>query len=99
VADLAAHFKVAGLVCINKFDLNTDMSSKIEDMCEKRRMATVGRIPFDPVFTKAMIEGKNIFEYAPDSKAAHTTREVWESVMGFPAMNMLGIRDFSTIIR
>ena len=31
VAELAAHFKVPGLVCVNKYDLNMEMTEKIED--------------------------------------------------------------------
>jgi len=62
-------------------------------------MAMVGRIPFDPVFTRAMIEGKNILEYSPDSIAADSVRKVWKEIMAFPAMNSLGIKDFSQTIQ
>ena len=62
-------------------------------------MTLLGRIPFDPIFTKAMIEGKNVMEYAPDSLAAGAIKEVWEKIMAFPAMNMMGIKDFSSIIK
>jgi MinD superfamily P-loop ATPase len=99
VADLAAHFRVPGLVCINKYDLNRNMATNIEDMCGERRMAVVGCIPFDPVFTRAMIEGRNIFEYDPASKAAIAVREVWEKITRSPAMNALGIKDFSATIK
>ncbi len=99
VADLAAHFKVPGLVCINKFDLNRNMTSRIEEMCAERRMTTVGCIPFDPVFTRAMIEGKTVLEYDPASKVASAVRQVWEEIMRHPAMNQLGIRDFSATIQ
>ncbi len=99
VADLAAHFKVPGMVCINKFDLNEDMTAKIEAICGARRMTNVGRIPFDPTVTKAMIEGKNVAEFAPEADASRAIREVWESVLASPVMNTLGIKDFSAIIQ
>ncbi len=99
VAELAVHFKVPGLVCINKYDLNEDMTEKVEAYALSRNMTLLGRIPFDPVFTKAMIEGKNVMEYAPDSVAAEAIKEVWEKVMAFPAMNVMGIKDFSSIIK
>lgn len=99
VAELATHFKVPGLVCINKYDLNQEMTEKVEEYALSRNMTLLGRIPFDPVFTKAMIEGKNVMEYAPDSLAAGAIKEVWGKVMAFPAMNVMGIKDFSSIIK
>lgn len=99
VAELAVHFRVPGLVCINKFDLNKEMTEKIEEFGAERNMKIVGRIPFDPVFIEAMIAGKNIMEYAPDSYPAKAIREIWEEIMGFSAMNAMGIKDFSTIIK
>ncbi len=78
VAELAVHFKVPGLVCVNKYDLNMEMTEKIEAYSLKRNMTLLGRIPFDHMFTKAMIQGENIVEHAPDSLAAQSIREVWQ---------------------
>ncbi|GAB6193015.1 ATP-binding protein [Desulfocastanea catecholica] len=99
VAELAVHFKVPGLVCVNKYDLNMDMTEKVEAFGKAHNMVVLGRIPFDPVFTKAMIEGKNVLEYAPDSMAAASIKEVWKKIITFPSMNAMGIKDFSAIIQ
>ena len=99
VAELAVHFKVPGLVCVNKYDLNMEMTEKIEAYGLSRNMTLLGRIPFDPIFTKAMIEGKNVLEHAPESLAAESIREVWKKIMAFPSMNTMGIKDFSAIIQ
>jgi len=99
VAELAAHFKVPGMVCVNKFDLNLDMTQKIEQYAQDRNMQLLGRIPFDPVFTWAMIEGKNVLEQAPDSQVAGAIRKIWQQIDTSPAMNGLGIKDFSATIK
>ncbi len=99
VADLAVHFKVPGLVCVNKFDLNVEMTRKIEAFSTERNMQLVGRVPFDPVFTRAMINGKNVMEQDPDSQAALAVRGVWEKILACPSMNTMGIKDFSSIIQ
>ena len=99
VAELAVHFKVPGLVCVNKYDLNMEMTKKIEAYGQERNMTLLGRIPFDPVFTWAMIEGKNVLEYAPDSDAAQSIREAWQKIMSLPSMNTMGIKDFSAAIQ
>ncbi|MCP4341147.1 MAG: (4Fe-4S)-binding protein, partial [Desulfobulbaceae bacterium] len=99
VAELAVHFKVPGLVCVNKYDLNMEMTKKIEAYGQERNMTLLGRIPFDPVFTWAMIEAKNVLEYAPDSEAAQSIREAWQKIMSLPSMNTMGIKDFSAAIQ
>ncbi len=99
VAELAVHFKVSGLVCVNKYDLNIEMTREIEEYAKERNMHLLGRIPFDPVFTWAMIEGKNVLEQAPDSQAAAAIRKIWQEILDSPSMNVLGIKDFSATIQ
>ncbi|KJS02406.1 MAG: (4Fe-4S)-binding protein [Desulfobulbaceae bacterium BRH_c16a] len=99
VAQLAVHFKVPGLVCINKYDLNPEMAGRVETFAESHNMRVMGHIPFDPVFTQAMIAGQNVLEHAPDSTAAAAIRKVWQEILRFPAMNTLGIKDFSSNIQ
>jgi MinD superfamily P-loop ATPase len=80
VAELAAFFKVPGMVCVNKFDLNPDQGRAIEDFARERQIRVMGRIPFDPVFTRAMVQAKTIFEYDGNSAAAGAVKKIWEDV-------------------
>lgn len=98
VAELASHFKVPGLVCINKFDLNPEMTGRIEAYAADRNMRVTGHIPFDPVFTRAMIAGQTVPEYAPDSPAAAAIYRIWREITSSPVMNALGIKHFSANI-
>lgn len=98
VADLASHFKVPGLICVNKFDLNKKMTETIEEYSKKRNLTLLGRIPFDPLFVEAMIEGKNIIEFSPDSAAARAVSKIWETIITSPAMNSFGIKDLSNVV-
>ncbi|NDY71911.1 (4Fe-4S)-binding protein [Desulfobacter hydrogenophilus] len=88
VAQLAAHFKMPAMVCINKYDLNPDQAQAIEAIAEKRNMVFVGKLPFDPAFTKAMVQGKSIMETHADSPAATQIKQIWNRVMAHPAMKM-----------
>ncbi len=47
---------------------------------EKLNLLTVGRIPFDPAFTMAMVNGKTIMEYAPASELAETVNSIWRTI-------------------
>ncbi|MCG8615527.1 MAG: ATP-binding protein [Desulfobacterales bacterium] len=86
VADLAAHFKLPAMVCINKYDLNPDQAQAIETIVRERNLELVGTIPFDPAFTRAMIQGKSLIEAGEDLPAAHAVKAVWEKVSASAAM-------------
>jgi MinD superfamily P-loop ATPase len=80
VSELAAFFKISAMVCVNKFDLNLDETKGIEDFARERKIKVMGRIPFDPVFTKAMVQGKTIFEYDGQSEGAGAVKKLWEDL-------------------
>lgn len=87
VAQLARHFKIPVMVCVNKFDLNPDQTQAIEFLAEENNMTFLGKIPFDPVFTKAMIQGKNVLEYDPGSDPTRAVKRVWREILHSPLMN------------
>ena len=87
VAQLADHFKVPGMVCVNKFDLNTDQTQAIEKLAKEKNITVLGRIPFDPVFTKSMVQGKTIFEYNTDSTVGQAVKQIWRKIIESPTMN------------
>ncbi|MBW2428756.1 MAG: 4Fe-4S binding protein [Deltaproteobacteria bacterium] len=78
VAQLAAHFKVPAMICVNKFDLNLELTREIEKYAEDRNIACLGRIPFDPIFTKAMIQAQTVFEYDGSSTVGTAIRGTWQ---------------------
>ena len=80
VSELAAFFRVPSMVCVNKFDLNLDEGQAIEDFARERQIRVMGRIPFDPVFTRAMVQGKTIFEYDGHSEGARAVKKIWEDL-------------------
>ena len=81
VADLAIHFKVPGMVSVNKFDLNQSKAEAIEQLARDKFMKVLPRVPFDPVFTKSMIQGQNIFEYDNSSAAAKAVKDIWRQII------------------
>ena len=81
VADLAAFFNIPAMVCINKFSLNPDEGRAIENFARQKGIKVMDRIPFDPIFTKSMVQGKNIFEYDGNSEAAEAVKKLWNGVI------------------
>jgi len=80
VAQLAEHFKIPAMVCVNKFDLNPEEALNIEELAKEKNIQVIGRIPFNPVFTKAMVQGKNIFEFDSNNEITDILKQIWESV-------------------
>jgi len=83
VAQLAAHFKVPALLSINKFDLNPEVADAIEDVAAEHNIRVLNRIPFDPTFTKAMVQGKTIVEFDGNSEGNRAVKEMWDQVRDF----------------
>jgi MinD superfamily P-loop ATPase len=81
VCQLAAHFKVPAMICINKFDLNMAMTEEIESYARSSGIECLGRIPFDPVFTHAMVQAQTIFEYDAGAASADAVKKVWARVL------------------
>ena len=80
VAELAAFFKIPAMMCVNKFDLNPSQGEAIEAFARERDISVIGRIPFDPAFTKAMVQGKTIVEFDSQSEGCVAVKSIWETV-------------------
>ncbi len=81
VADLAQHFRIPQMLCINKYDINRDISDEIQREAEHRNIDVVGRIPFDPAFTHSMIAGQNIIEYGKSPRLTDVLTSIWKKVI------------------
>ena len=80
VARLAAHFRVKAMVCVNKFDLNPDRTKDIEKYAKRKDLLFLGQVPFDPIFTKAMVKAQTVFEYDGNSEAGKVIKKIWGKI-------------------
>ena len=99
VVDLATHFRVPGMVIVNRYDLNVEMAETIEKLAVQRNLVVLGRVPFDPVFTRSMVQGQTLFEYGAETPTRQVVRDIWAKIISSPSMNPLGIVDFKTTIQ
>jgi MinD superfamily P-loop ATPase len=77
---LLKHFGVPPYVCVNMYDINKDNTQKIESFCKKNSVEVVGKIPFSPKVTEAMVDGKTIIEYSPRSAVAKEIETIWKKI-------------------
>ena len=76
---LLKHFSIKPLVCVNMYDINKENSDKILEFCKENNIKVVGRISFNPKVTEAMVNGKTIVEYAPESNVTREIKAIWKN--------------------
>ena len=77
VLKLSKGFNIPVMICINKYDLNKELSFEIESFAEKNDMYFVGTIPYDDNITKAMIEEKCICEFSNTLPVSQAIYNIW----------------------
>jgi MinD superfamily P-loop ATPase len=80
VLQLAHHFRLPAMVCINKADIYPEGSNEIVNYCDQHQIEVVGSIPFDEMVTQAMIQGEPVTACWPFSPASRSLVEIWERV-------------------
>ncbi|MEW9077571.1 ATP-binding protein [Terrisporobacter glycolicus] len=63
VVDLCNHFGIFTMACINKYDINEDMSKEIDEYLKSKNINLVGKIPYDNMVVKSINELKPITKY------------------------------------
>jgi len=79
VLELTKHFKIPACICINKFDINLDLTKEIEDFCDKNNIELVGKIPYSKAFTEAMIKELTLIEYC-DNEVSDEIKRIWNII-------------------
>ena len=82
ICELTDHFKIPTLACINKYDLNEEMSERIAEHCRQRGITLIGHIPYSKSVTHAMVAGKSIIEFAQD-ETSDAVRTLWDQLKAY----------------
>lgn len=79
VLELANHFGVRAMVCVNKWDINPEMTEQVETVAVELGATPVGRIPYDATVTVAQVNALSLVEES-DAGAAQAVRIVWGAI-------------------
>ncbi|MDD3012860.1 MAG: 4Fe-4S binding protein [Candidatus Gastranaerophilales bacterium] len=79
VLELTQHFRIPACICINKFDINLDLTKQIEIFCTKNNIELVGKIPYSKEFTEAMIKELTLVEYS-DGEVSIEIKNIWNKL-------------------
>jgi len=80
VVELINFFKIPACLCINKYDINLEMSDRIEKKARAAGIKTAGRIRYDRAVTDAQIKRLPVVEFT-DAPVALDIRKMWNTLM------------------
>ncbi len=69
-----------GIAEENPGKLVTLVRQESRKLAEEKGLMCLRRIPFDPVFTEAMVQAQTVFEYNNGSKSGHAIRGIWNNL-------------------
>ena len=79
VLGVAQHFNIPSFVCINKYDLNENMTLKINEFCSENNVPVIGKIPFEPMIVKALQQFKTPVDAGIQNVTEEITR-IWDEI-------------------
>lgn len=79
--EIVRKFGIKAFVVINKYDLNLEMSKKIEEWCTQQGIDLPDHLPFDPAMVEAMVRGLSIIEFDNDLIISKEIRKIWNKIL------------------
>lgn len=79
VTELTRHFTIPTCVCVNKFDINPDMTERIKEHCRNQQLTYIGEIPYDITAVNAVVQQVPVVDLT-DTDLAQRIRELWKNL-------------------
>ncbi|NOR73554.1 MAG: 4Fe-4S dicluster domain-containing protein [Draconibacterium sp.] len=78
---LVDSFNIPMYAVINKFDINKEITNKVENYLLDSKIPLIGRLPFNTKMVESMVHGKTIIEYVPDEGISKEFYSIWEKII------------------
>jgi len=79
IASLIKHFRLPFSVCVNRFDVNEEITLRIEKKTLELGGTVAGRIPYNKIFTQSQIRSLTIMESDCD-EIKNIIKNIWENI-------------------
>ncbi|WP_124066200.1 ATP-binding protein [Clostridium sp. E02] len=76
ILELTEHFETQVMVCVNKYDINPDMTVQIENYVKEKEILFVGKVPFDLKVMESVNTLRPITDFE-DSSAKKAIETMW----------------------
>ncbi len=81
LVELVRSFKIPVGAIINKHDLHPETTVQLEEFLSSQRIPVLAKLPFDEDVVRAMVQGKPVVEYAPESVFSRAICSVWDQLL------------------
>jgi len=81
IISLLKNFKGKVYLIINKFDINDAYTKKIQKLAEEQNITVLGSIPYNRIFTDAMIHCQSVIEYEPENEISKLVEAFWKELI------------------
>ncbi|HNY32139.1 MAG TPA: ATP-binding protein [Fibrobacteria bacterium] len=81
ILDLAGHFSVPARVLVNKWDLNPELTARIEALAQAKGCSVAQRLPYANEFTHSQMAALPIPLRFPGSELARRLEEIWKETL------------------
>ncbi len=71
------------------------LSDEIEIYAENQGLNFPGKVPYDALFNKSMVQHKTIIEHDPSCATCRVVADIWDRVIQAPEMNVLQHYEFN----
>jgi len=79
LAALIRHFDIPAGICINKYDINPEITNRIVAFAEDHGFDLPGKLKYDETMTRAQVAGKTVIEYS-NGESAEALKSIWREV-------------------
>ncbi|HQF55669.1 MAG TPA: ATP-binding protein [Fibrobacteria bacterium] len=83
ILDLASHFSVPARVLVNKWDLNPELTERIETLAQGKGCSVAQRLPYAKEFTQSQMAALPIPLRFPGSELAGRIEEIWKETQSW----------------
>ncbi len=80
IIDLIKAFNLPVAAVINKADLHSGITKKVEMFLKEHDIPLVGRIPYDSSMVEAMVHARSVIEFAPGAEISLKMKETWQKI-------------------
>jgi len=72
-------FEIKPFVCINKYDINEEITKEIQNFCKESTIELIGMIPFDSTVEEAINKAIPVVNFS-NSAAGNEIKEIWRKL-------------------
>ena len=79
VYELVKKFNIKSGCIVNKYNINENITGEINTFLLENNIAQLGKLPYDEIFTRAMVAGKTIINFENNNLSGIIT-DIWKQV-------------------